>query len=130
MDKDTLFSSFGKWVAPLNRKLISDWTLEFGDDRYVKKLHTLAYLLIFIDAQLQQHRGLRDIVADIQHHEGFHSELGMDSISTSQLSRKNNKVSPELLQQLFCDLVGQISKQSQPDCSRIGNVKLLDSTTV
>ncbi|MGW8959087.1 hypothetical protein [Paenibacillus sp. NPDC055715] len=66
----------------------------------VKKLHTLAYLLIFIDAQLQQHLGLRDILADIQHHEGFHSELGMDSISTSQLSRKNNKVSPELLREV------------------------------
>jgi hypothetical protein len=130
MDKDTLFSSFGKWVAPLNRKFILDWTMETGEDRYVKKLHTLAYLLIFIDAQLQQHRGLRDIVTEIQHNEAFQSELGLRSISTSGLSRKNNKLSPELLQQLFCDLVAQIAKRSQPSHARIGNVKLLDSTTV
>jgi hypothetical protein len=46
MDKDTLISSFGKWVAPLNAKIIFDWTAETGADKYVKKLHTLAYLLI------------------------------------------------------------------------------------
>jgi hypothetical protein len=130
MDKDTLFSSFRKWVAPLNTTLISNWTLETGEDRYVKKLDTLAYLLIFIDAQLQQHRGLRDIAADLCHNEAFQQELGLRCISTSQLSRKNNKLSPEILQQLFCDLVQQISQQSHPHPSRVGQVKLLDSTTV
>lgn len=114
MDKDTLLSSFGKWVAPLNAKLISEWTMETGEDKYVKKLHSLAFLLIFIDAQLNQRKALRDIVTEIENNEAFQKELGITSISTSQLSRKNNKLSPELLQKIFVDLVTQVSRWSTP----------------
>jgi hypothetical protein len=130
MDKDTLLSSFGKWVAPLNAKLISEWTKETGEDKYVKKLHSLAFLLIFIDAQLNQRKALRDIVTEIENNEAFQKELGITSISTSQLSRKNNKLSPELLQKMFADLVTQVSRSSLPATGRIGTVKLLDSTTM
>lgn len=130
MDKNTLLSSFGKWVAPLNAKLISEWTKETGEDKYVKKLHSLAFLLIFIDAQLNQRKALRDIVTEIENNEAFQKELGITSISTSQLSRKNNKLSPELLQKMFVDLVTQVSRLSTPVAGRIGTVKLLDSTTM
>ncbi|MGG4032487.1 IS4 family transposase [Paenibacillus cisolokensis] len=130
MDKDTLLSSFGKWVAPLNAKIISDWTTETGEDKYVKKLTTLAYLLIFMDAQLNQRKALRDIVTEIENNEAFQKELGITSISISQLSRKNNKLSPELLQQLFVDLVAQVTRICTPAAGRVGTVKLLDSTTM
>lgn len=130
MDKDTLFSSFGKWVAPLNANLISDWTKETGEDKYVKKLHSLAFLLIFMDAQLNQRKALRDIVTEIESNEALRKDLKITSISTSQLSRKNNKLCPELLQQIFADLVGQITRIRTPVTGRIGTVKLLDSTTM
>ena len=130
MDKDTLLSSFGKWVAPLNAKIVSDWTDKTGEDKYVKKLHTLAYLLIFMDAQLQQRDCLRTIVTELQSNEAFQTELGIASISTSQLSRKNNKLSSEVLQSMFADLVLKISERSRPVSGRIGTVKLLDSTTM
>jgi Transposase DDE domain/Domain of unknown function (DUF4372) len=130
MDKDTLLSSFGKWVAPLNAKLISEWILETGEDKYVKKLHSLAFLFIFVEAQLNQRKALRDIVTEIESNEAFQKELGITSISISQLSRKNNKLSPELLQKMFVDLVTQVSRLSLPATGRIGTVKLLDSTTM
>lgn len=130
MDKDTLLSSFGKWVAPLNVKKISDWTQKTGEDKYVKKFHTLAFLFIFIDAQLNQRKALRDIATEIQNNEWFQQELGISSISISQLSRKNNKLSPDILHQLFADLVTRISQIHTPVTGRIGTVKLVDSTTM
>jgi hypothetical protein len=90
MDKDTLFSSFGKWVAPLNSQIIDNWKCTSKLDSYVKKLDTLAFLLIFIEAQLKQRRGLREIMREVQNNEEFHRALGISSISASQLSRKIN----------------------------------------
>lgn len=130
MDKNTLLSSFGKWIAPLNPKKILDWTDRTGADKYVKKLHTFAYLLIFMEAQLHQRKCLREIVAELQNNEAFQREIGISTISTSQLSRKNNKLSSELLQQMFTDLVLKISQYNTPVSRRIGTVKLLDSTTM
>jgi hypothetical protein len=38
MDKNTLFSSFGKWVAPINMvKLQQQHVDEMNQDKYVKK---------------------------------------------------------------------------------------------
>ncbi|TCZ79246.1 DUF4372 domain-containing protein [Paenibacillus albiflavus] len=71
MDRDTLLSSFSKWGAHLNAILISEWTVETGEDKYVKKLHSLAFLLIFIDAQLNQRKALRDIVTEVESNEAF-----------------------------------------------------------
>ncbi len=65
MDKDTLFSSFGKWVEPINSKIIQNWQCTSRLDSYVKKLNTLAFLLIFIEAQLKQRRGLREIMREV-----------------------------------------------------------------
>lgn len=45
MDKDTLLSSFGKWVASLNNncKIIDNWQNMTNLDRYVKKLDTFVF---------------------------------------------------------------------------------------
>lgn len=130
MDKNTLISSFGKWVAPLNTDKIFEWSQKTGEDKYVKKLYSIAFIFIFIDAQLNQRKALRDIAMEIENNELFQKELGISSISISQLSRKNNKLSSELLQQIFADLVTQIHRLSKPSIGRVGIVKLLDSTTM
>jgi hypothetical protein len=38
MDKDTLFSSFGKWVTPLNSVKFTQRIEEMKQDKYTKKL--------------------------------------------------------------------------------------------
>ena len=86
MDKDTLFSSFGKWVAPLNAQIIQNWQCTSRLDSYVKKLDTLAFLLIFIEAQLKQRKGLREIMREVHNNADFQQALGITSISASQLS--------------------------------------------
>jgi hypothetical protein len=65
MDKNTLFSSFGKWIVPINIVKLQQQVDETDQDKYVKKLTTKAYLLLFLHAQLQQREGLRAIADDV-----------------------------------------------------------------
>lgn len=129
MDKDTLFSSFGKWVTPLNSVKFTQRIEEMKQDKYTKKLTTKAYLLLFLHAQLQQREGLRAI-ADDALLDDFQRELGLTSISASQLSRKHRQVKPELLAEIFLDLVNQIRQMSTNSSSQVSGLKIVDSTTI
>jgi Transposase DDE domain/Domain of unknown function (DUF4372) len=130
MDKDTLFSSFGKWVSPINLNILEDWKNTNSLDRYVKKLSTLVYLFLFIEAQLEKRTGLRSIMRALQADEELQQLLGITSISAAQLSRKNNKLNPEVLQSILCDLMTQLHRLQSPNVARIGPVKVIDSTTI
>ncbi|MGG1659199.1 DUF4372 domain-containing protein [Brevibacillus sp. NRS-1366] len=129
MDKNTLFSSFGKWVAPINIVKLQQRIDETNQDKYVKKLTTKAYLLLFLHAHLQQREGLRAIADDVLSKK-FQQELGLSSISPAQLSRKNNRVEPALLEEIFVDLVRQIQKTSGNTYSLRKDIKIIDSTTI
>ncbi|MEV5025591.1 DUF4372 domain-containing protein [Paenibacillus sp. LPE1-1-1.1] len=60
-DKNAQFSSFGKWLSPICTKTFTDRIAQTGQDKYIKKLTTPAYLKLFLHAQLQRRDGLRDI---------------------------------------------------------------------
>ena len=128
MDKDTLFSSFGKWLEPICTKTFKDRIAVTQQDKYVKKLTTLAYLKLFLHAQLQQRDGLREIADDVLSEE-FQKELGLDSISAAQLSRKHNQVESALLEQVFAELVTRIQTRAVPSKCR-NDFKIIDSTTI
>lgn len=130
MDKDILISSFGKWVAPLNSNIFENWKSTRTLDRYVKKLSTMVYLFLFIEAQLQKRKGLRSIMRTVQADEKLQQALGISSISAAQLSRKNNKLDPEVLQTILCDLITQLHRLQSPVVARIGPVKVIDSSTI
>jgi IS4 transposase len=128
MNKNTLLSSFGKWVAPINSVKFKVRVDEMDQDKYTKKLTTKAYLLLFLHAQLQQRDGLREI-ADDALNEDFQQELGLKSISASQLSRKHKKVDLDLLAEIFVDLAAQIRCQTNPPWKR-QSLKIIDSSTI
>jgi hypothetical protein len=130
MDKDTLLSSFGKWVKPINLNIIEDWKNKNLLDRYVKKLNTLIYLFLFIEAQLEKRTGLRSIMRSLKVDQDLQEALGIKSISAAQLSRKNNKLEPEVLQAILCDLMTKLHRHQTPNVGRIGPVKVIDSTTI
>ncbi|BBH21763.1 hypothetical protein Back11_31080 [Paenibacillus baekrokdamisoli] len=128
MDKNTLFSSFGKWLAPICTKTFTDRVNEINQDKYVKKLTTLAYFKLFLLAELKGRDGLRDIANDVLSLE-IQRELNLPSISAAQLSRKHNQVDPALLEQVFTRLVKQIHSHANPHLSR-NKLKIIDSTTI
>lgn len=128
MDKNTLFSSFGKWLSPICTKTFNEQVDLLEQDKYVKKLTTLSYLKLFLHAQLHQRDGLREIADDLLS-KGFQRELGMTSISASQLSRKHNHVDSALLERVFMNLVLHIRKSSTPFSLR-KDFRIIDSTTI
>jgi hypothetical protein len=85
-------------------------------------------LKLFLHAQIQQRDGLREIAADV-FCKDFQKELGMQSISASQLIRKHNQVDSSLLEQVFMALVLQIRQSTTPTFLR-KDFKIIDSTTI
>jgi hypothetical protein len=128
MDNHTLLSSFGKWLAPICTKMFTTAVAECQPDKYTKKLTTTAYLKLFLLAQLQCREGLRHIADDVLC-EDLQHELGLTSISASQLSRKHKQVDPELLQQVF-ESLARLVLSRQGIRSHRHKIKIIDSTTV
>lgn len=128
MDNHTLFSSFGKWVAPICTKTFTTAVADAQQDKYTKKLTTTAYLKLFLLAALQKREGLRHIADDVLC-EDLQRELGLTSISASQLSRKHNQVDPELLRHVFEALARRVLAGQGKHLKR-SKIKIIDSTTV
>lgn len=100
MVKNTLKTSFGKWISSINMKKLSQQVDILNQDYYTKKLTTEAYLKIMLFAQLHETESLHAI-SDALLDEDFQQALGFQSISASQLSRKNNELDPSLLSTIF-----------------------------
>jgi IS4 transposase len=129
MDKDTTLSSFGKYIEPLNRLKLQEKIDQSHHDKYAKKLTTKAYIMLFLHAHLQKREGLRAIADDLLQEE-FQQEVGLESISAAQLSRKHKQVNPALLAGIFQDLVAELHGRTQSTTYFKRNVKVIDSTTV
>lgn len=101
-------------------------------DRYVKKLDTITTCKLFVFAQLMQIKSLTDVSLHLSHQEDLQKELNLDSISTSQLSRKLREIDPAVFHIVFQDLVRQISKQLGMASTRkhLGCIHLIDSSTI
>jgi len=128
MDKNTLKTSFGKWISPINMKKLSKQVEILQQDYYTKKLTTEAYLKAMLFAQLHETESLHAI-SDALLDEDFQEALRFESISASQLSRKNNEVDPAILATVFLDLVGQIQSH-QHQVRKSMPLKIIDSTTL
>ena len=110
MDKNTLKTSFGKWVGPINFDKLRKSVDFYKQDHYTKKLTTQSFVLLMLYSHLKKKESLHAIEADIAD-DDLQNALGFSSISVSQLSRKNNEVNPAILPSLFLNLVGQLDKR-------------------
>ena len=129
MDKNTQLSSFSKWIEPINFKKVYEQVENLKQDYYTKKLTTEAYIKILLFAQLHETESL-EAMSDALLDEDFQKALGFESISASQLSRKNNEVDPTVLATLFLDLVYQIQGFHKKRLSASMPLKIIDSSTL
>src|SRR5699024_6547136 len=128
MDKNTLKTSFGKWITPINTKILFKQVKESKQDYYTKKLTTDSYIKLMLLAQLQGFESL-EAMSDALIDDGLQKVLGFESISKSQLSRKNNEVNPGILSRLFLELVYQI-KGIHFKNGKYMPLKIIDSSTL
>ncbi|MFC4620597.1 IS4 family transposase [Camelliibacillus cellulosilyticus] len=128
MDKNTLNSSFGKWVSPINIQQLTEQVREQKQDYYTKKLKTEAFIKLLLFAQLHETESLQEM-SDALIDEDLQKTLGFQSISASQLSRKNNDIDPSILSNVFLDLVGKIQRFHYKGGKRMP-LKIIDSSTL
>jgi IS4 transposase len=128
MDKNTLISSFGKWISPINIQKLTEQVKEYKQDYYTKKLTTEAYIKLLLVAQLNEFESLEEM-SDALLDEDLQNSLGFGSISPSQLSRKNNEINPVILSNLFLDLVCKI-QQYHFKSGKNMPLKIIDSSTL
>lgn len=100
-------------------------------DKYVKKLKTTQILELFIIAQLEQYRGLRDISSSLKSDE-LSKHISLESISAAQLSRRLRELPLEIVETLFKTVYQEsllklgVHKVTQ----NLGGTHLIDSTTI
>src|SRR5690625_4293388 len=128
MDKNTLKTSFGKWISPINMKKLSKQVDILKQDYYTKKLTTESFIKIMLFAQLHEAESLHAI-SDALLDEDFQKAVGFESISASQLSRKNNELNPSILTMIFLDLVSHIQAHNN-QARNVMPLKIIDSTTL
>lgn len=128
MDKNTLLSSFGKWVLPINIQKLTEQVEHLKQDYYTKKLTTEAYIKLLLFAQLHELESLHAI-SDALLDEDLQKILGFEFISASQLSRKTNDLDPALLSAMFLDLVTKIQGYHHQR-KRVMPLKIIDSSTL
>src|SRR5699024_2221600 len=107
MDKNRLKTLFCKWISPINFKDLTEQVQLLNQDYYTKKLTTEAYLKLMLFSQLHETESLY-AMSDALLDDDLQKASGLESISSSQLSRKNNEINPSILASLFLDLVTQI----------------------
>lgn len=100
-------------------------------DYRAQKLFVGPSILMFIEAQLQQRSSYYVMVEHLAANQDFQEMLGLQSISTSQLSRKMKQLPTVELQNLFfslLDRIKELTKDKRGITPGIGKLKLLDST--
>jgi len=128
-DKDTTNSTFFQLFQPVfsARQQLK----QLGVDKYVKKLTVIKFIVLVAYAQLNQHRGLRDI-SNSCNNDDFSQAIKLTSISAAQLSRRLRSLVPQATQALFRNIVYQVGKAVGFNAIRqeLGRLYLIDATTV
>jgi len=133
MDKTTQKSCFGQWLDPIDANEFQSIVNLYGGDRYVRKLTVWKLLQLMLFAQLKRAAGLRELEIAVQNNSELASQLELDSISISQLSRTCERVDPSIFRDLFLKLVDtatQSMRREPRHFETLGIVKAIDSTTI
>lgn len=132
-DKDTTPSTFFQLFGPvLDQDLWSQvYSKVLGVDGYVKKLKTHQLIELLVNAELAQAPGLR-VISNSLNEEAFSNYMGLNSISSSQLSRRLRDLPVEVSNILFTGVIHKFGRELGFETVRrgIGRLNLIDSSTI
>jgi hypothetical protein len=132
MDKNSTKTVFKKYIDPIEERIFSKMVSHLELDKYVKKLSTLRFAKLFIFAQIQQFQSLQDISLEVKHNKGLQRELGLNSISASQLLRKLRNIPPCIFQAILNHLIQRVRQTfGVREANQIlEKIHLIDSSTI
>jgi len=129
MDNDKKVSVICQCLNVLN---LSGYRSPFDDHRS-KKLFSGSAIELHVIAQLLQLQSYDVLSEQLQAYPVLREAVGMNSISSAQLSRKTKTLCTQGLQQLFYDLVARIDTLTQSGkgiSGAIGRLHLVDATDI
>ncbi|WP_407272916.1 transposase [Radiobacillus sp. PE A8.2] len=101
-------------------------------DKYVKKLDLLTFTRLFIHAQLKGLPSLRRVSENVKRKKMVQRQVGLESISKSQLSRKFGEIPSEIFQVIMHQLIQKLHLILGPKKAEkaLGKIHLIDSSTL
>lgn len=132
MDNNTIKTVFKEYIHPLDSKVIQKMIDHAQIDKYVKKLDVLTFMNSFIYAQLKNLENLQRISDTIKRKKTVQRLVGIESISKSQLSRKNGDIPHEIFQVILHHLIQKLHQLLGPKKAdqALGKLHLIDSSTI
>lgn len=129
--KDTTISTFDQLFKLFSIEKFQQLLDELGVDKYTKKLYTTQLIMLMAYAQLEQHRGLRDISNSLND-PNFSQAIDLEAISFAQISRRLNALPTEIPEGLFKLLTFEILKNNGVNAlnKHFQHLHLIDSTTI
>lgn len=132
MDKGIMKSTLAEYLVSLDTKLMLQQIESLHLDKYTKKLDSIKFTKLLLFAQVNQISSLTSLSRKLNETKELQSEIGIQSISTSQLSRKLQQLEQpfldSVLQRCIQQLVCTIGLKNTT--SRLGRLNLVDSSTV
>ena len=132
MDKNTTKSTIKELLKVLDEEKFLNVINVSNIDHYIKKLTAYKFLELMIIAQLNEAESLRELSKQLKDDQDIQQTIEMDTISTSQLSRKQCEFSPLMFEKVFRHLVFQAQAQMkhQSMVRDIGKLLVIDSSTM
>ena len=132
MEKDITKPTFLQYLEPINFEKFNDLILKLGVDKYVKKLSTSKMISLLIYSQLFNVESLTHLSTVVNSDEDLSELINLDSISTSQLSRKLRDLEPELIENIFKQLVVKaIAEKGVNEVrEKLKHINIIDASTI
>ncbi|MBM7654358.1 IS4 family transposase [Neobacillus cucumis] len=132
MDKNNTKTVFNKYLHPMDEGVLNKMAEQMELDKYVKKLKIIPFVKLFTYAQLKQISSLTDISLELNTTPKLQKEIGLKSISKSQLSRKLSDISPNIFQAVLKHLIQKVRQKFGvvKGNHKLRKLYLIDSSTV
>jgi len=132
MDKINIKNVFKEYLNVIDEKILLKMANYLELDKYVKKLDTNVFTKLFIYAELMEIPSLTEISLHLNHQPLLQNELGLKSISTSQLSRKLRDIPPTIFDALLRHLIQKIRQTYgyQKGNKMLEKLYIIDSSTI
>lgn len=133
MDQDTTESTFNQVLKQFPFADFKRFVADYGADKYIKKLFTIKLLYILIVAQLSKVDSLRDLAGKVKNNRDLQKILKLDSISTSQLSRRLRDIENTLWADTFTAIAQKTLIKTRTSAYREtkeSRIHIIDSSTI
>lgn len=131
-DKDSIKFTIKELLEVINEEKFYDLINVKDIDKYVKKFTAYKFFQLMIVAQINQMESLTRISQKLKNTEEMQKNFLINEISTSQLSRKQRILTPEMFERIFHYLVRVILARTkkQSIIRNIGKLYVIDSSTM